>query len=54
MSEHDVKIEAFVNDEADFQRRVGSVRSILRASWHLLREDSAPFATELEDVEGQV
>ena len=43
----------FEGDEMDSED-FGSVDSILRALWYLLREDSTPFATELQDIEGQI
>ena len=43
----------FVEDGVDSDEP-GSVGSILCGLGHLLRKDSTPFATELQDVKGQV
>lgn len=43
--------KVFLQDGAD-SKGIDSVGKMLRALWHLLREDSTPFATELEDRKG--
>ena len=43
-----------VEDDGLESEAFDSVGSILRALWSLLREGSTPFATELQDIKGQI
>lgn len=51
--EYVVVIKMFEDEGLDLEE-VSSVGSILRALWHLLREESTPFATELQDIKGDI